>query len=154
MEPTYAELQLFADESNRIEGLGEASATEVEALQHFIYLPRIEVGHLRWYVDVVQPGAGPRFSAGMNVRVGDHRPPPGGPLIRPRLEEILRCANDGRRHPWHVHLEYESLHPFTDGNGRSGRALWAWQMLRHDVSPWLKLGFLHCYYYQTLAATR
>ena len=55
-----------------------------------------------------------------------------------------------------VHLSgrcrYETLHPFMDGNGRSGRILWAWQMIEHNIAPGLSLGFLHAYYYQTLAA--
>ena len=52
--------------------------------------------------------------------------------------------------PWVFHVQYERLHPFTDGNGRSGRALWAWQMMRRREG--LALGFLHRFYYQTLVA--
>jgi hypothetical protein len=37
--------------------------------------------------------------------------------------------------------------PTTDGNGRSGRALWLWCM--RGRAP---LGFLHQFYYQTLGA--
>lgn len=48
--------------------------------------------------------------------------------------------------PWEVHIAYEMLHPFTDGNGRSGRMLWAWQMRNFP------LDFLHTFYYQTLNA--
>jgi len=54
-------------------------------------------------------------------------------------------------HPYLIHHAYETLHPFMDGNGRSGRILWACQMLAHDYSPGLALGFLHCFYYQALS---
>jgi Fic family protein len=37
-----------------------------------------------------------------------------------------------------------------DGNGRSGRAIWLWQMLRQEGGA--PLGFLHHFYYQTLEA--
>lgn len=37
-----------------------------------------------------------------------------------------------------------------DGNDRSGRILWAWQMIEHNISPGLSLGFLHALYYRTL----
>ena len=48
---------------------------------------------------------------------------------------------------------YEMLHPFMDGNGRSGRALWAWMMLRLGQDPFALL-FLHRFYYQTLENSR
>lgn len=42
----------------------------------------------------------------------------------------------------------------TDGNGRSGRALWAWMMLcrggSYGRAKVIELGFLHTFYYQTL----
>lgn len=34
-----------------------------------------------------------------------------------------------------VHLRYEVLHPFIDGNGRSGRLLAHWVLVRHGVRP-------------------
>ena len=53
---------------------------------------------------------------------------------------------------WQTHNDYENLHPFTDGNGRSGRMLWAWQMRNDDDA--MARGFLHTFYYQTLSACR
>jgi len=40
-----------------------------------------------------------------------------------------------------------------DGNGRSGRAIWAWQMLGDEQDPFA-IPFLHRFYYQTLDASR
>lgn len=41
----------------------------------------------------------------------------------------------------------------TSRNGRSGRALWAWQMLRQGRS-FERIGFLRSFYYQTLERSR
>ncbi len=85
--------------------------------------------------------------------MGNHRPPPGGLSIRAKLKGILKgVANEV--HPFRVHLAYETLHPFMDGNGRSGRALWAWQMLKKYGPDALSLGFLHRFYYQSLEFSR
>lgn len=67
------------------------------------------------------------------------------------LEQILSRAHRGST-PYDVHQQYETLHPFTDGNGRSGRALWLWQMIRDGQRA--QLGFLHTWYYQSLREAR
>ena len=84
----------------------------------------------------------------MNVRVGSYRPPEGGPAIRQRLQELLNRVNERKISEFDAHVCYETLHPFTDGNGRSGRAIWLWQN-----SGYAPLGFLHSFYYQTLEAS-
>jgi hypothetical protein len=99
-------------------------------------------------VGVLQPDARLRDRAGLDVRVGNHFPPPGGADIPYKLAGIIAQAK-ALRHPYDTHRAYESLHPFTDGNGRSGRALWLHMMGGVHHAP---LGFLHHWYYQSLAA--
>jgi fido (protein-threonine AMPylation protein) len=89
----------------------------------------------------------------MDVRVGNHIAPEGGPDIPRQLQRILDKANRASDGPWSVHIAFETLHPYMDGNGRAGRAIWAWQMRRLGHDPFA-LPFLHRFYYQTLDASR
>lgn len=142
----------FVRESNRIEGiLREPTAEEVAEFERFMNLPEIGPFDLEAFVGVYQPNAVLRNRAGLDVRVGNHIPPPGGPEIERQYKHLIDLANAGALDAYRLHVLYETLHPFTDCNGRSGRMLWAWQM----GWDWaLSIGFLHRFYYQALDASR
>lgn len=135
-------------ESNRIENIHrEATLDEIDIFYWFIQLQKLEIYHLEKFLKVYQPGAKLRDRYGLNVQVGKHRPPKGGPHIQEQLQALLDDANkcQGSNEAWEIHCQYETIHPFTDGNGRSGRMLWYWMMW-----PQGDRGFLHEFYYQTL----
>lgn len=136
----------FQRESNRIEGISSVRKGEIEALESFLQCEPVHIADLQAYVKAVQPNAVLRATPNVpGVRVGRHIAPPSGPQIVSDLEKILGAANSGALSAYAVHCLYETLHPFTDGNGRSGRALWLW--MRSGNAP---IGFLHQWYYETL----
>lgn len=141
----------FVIESNRIEGMLGARQHEIDAAEEFLKLDQVTVPDLEKYVATIQPHAVLRIQPGCDVIVGRFRPPSGGPDIFTQLDDLLTRANRDadRAAPWFVHVEYERVHPFTDGNGRSGRMLWLWMMMKSGPAP--RIGFLHTFYYQTLA---
>ena len=136
-------LEDFVRESNRIEGI-DRDPTDKEFLVHADLMSRdgISVGDMERFVAIVQPGAVIRNRVGLDVRVGNHIAPRGGAHMERELHGILQDPS-----PYRAHIQYEMLHPFTDGNGRSGRALWLKLMGGIHRAP---LGFLHHFYYQTL----
>lgn len=144
-------LEDFVRESNRIEGIErDPSKKEIVAHSEFLRHDGITITDLQRFVDLVQPGALLRAGAGMDVSVGQHIPPLGGPQIVDELNAILSDIYKRAPSPYGIHTRYETLHPFMDGNGRSGRILWLWMMGGMERVP---LGFLHTFYYQTLGAS-
>lgn len=149
--PTYDELRRFVNESNAIEGIARpATGAEIDALGDLLGCSFLLVDNVEAYVLTVARSA-LRVRPGMDVRVGQHFPPLGGPRIFGALASILDAVSNGRLTPYAAHCAYETLHPFIDGNGRSGRAVWAWHMRREGRDPF-RLGFLHNWYYQSLDA--
>lgn len=140
----------FIRESNRIEGIHrEPRRPEIQAHERFLKLAEVTAADLEEFVSVV--AAAPlRDVYGRDVRVGRHIPPSGGPEIREELDKLLAEFNAVHYEtPWAMHVRYEKLHPFIDGNGRSGRVLWAWHRLQQGRPPF-ELPFLHSAYYEAL----
>lgn len=143
-------LEDFVRESNRIEGiLRDPTPAEVAAHERFLAEPQVSLVALEDLVSVLQPGAKLRATPGMDVRVGAHVPPRGGPYVREMLVCLLSVTVEPGVWAFTRHRHYETLHPFMDGNGRSGRALWLHDMGGIRNTP---LGFLHTWYYQSLRA--
>lgn len=141
----------FLWESNQIEGIERGpSVDEIVAFAKFMQLFSVSATALGDLQAVFAPGKPIREREGMNVRVGRYVAPPGGPNIVRRLQAICREANSGAD-PWKTHVRFEKLHPYMDGNGRTGRMLWAWMMYVQGKQPFA-LSFLHRFYYQTLEA--
>lgn len=146
---TSKELVDFVVESNRIEGITGKSFVVHSAW--FLARDEPTVDDICTFVKN-EAGAKLRNQPDMNVWIGSHIAPLGGPEIFIKLRGLVELAVNNDATPFDIHAHYETLHPFMDGNGRSGRILWAWQMIYHNIRPGLSLGFLHAFYYQTLAA--
>lgn len=151
MTRTDARLEAFLRESNAIEGIHrDPYQTEIATAARFLEMETLTLQDLNDVQQAFAPGHVLRDQPGLDVRVGQYIAPAGGPAIRTRLLMILDGVPEHDT-PYQVHVAFEMLHPYTDGNGRTGRILWAWHMRRVGRDPF-GLGFLHSFYYQTLEA--
>ena len=144
----------FIIESNEIEKITyPPKGVDINAAEAFLALPAITIPDLENFVQQFQPDARLRDKSGMDVRVRNHVPVRGGVYVRRQLQYILMLLDT--KHvgkyfsPHYIHALYETLHPFTDCNGRSGRILWLWQM-RKENRLLASMGFLQTWYYQSL----
>lgn len=144
-------LRDFMQESLTIENIRRAPLTqELRATREFLGLDTVTWQAMCELALVYEPRKGRlRERGGMDVTVGSYTPPKGGPAIKGKLKEILEAINIGSVTPYRGHCLYESLHPFLDSNGRTGRTLWAWHMFRDGKDPFY-IPFLHRFYYQAL----
>ena len=115
----------FIRESNRIEGiLRDPTQDEIAAHERLMKRRQLSVATVGDFQAAIAPRMPLRSEEGMNVRVGSHTAPEGGVQIVQRLQRLLTQVNQGRGVPWSVHVAFEKLHPYMDGNGRTGRAIW------------------------------
>lgn len=77
------------------------------------------------------------------VYLGDKEMPKAGSLRRLMTQFFCDLPDLS---PFAAHKRYESIHPFVDLNGRTGRAIWL-----HMMGGEARLGFLHTWYYQSLS---
>ena len=84
--------------------------------------------------DVMDQGTAGRYRT-IAVRVGRHVPPPASD-VSGLMFELLTWWNKEAASlspvlsSAIVHYQFESIHPFADGNGRTGRALSLWELYR------------------------
>ncbi len=60
-------------------------------------------------------------------------------LIEPRMKQLLQDFNESAEHIVtklaRFHIEFESIHPFIDGNGRTGRLLVNFELMKVGFPP-------------------
>lgn len=87
----------------------------------------------------------------VNVVVGDYHPPLSH-LVDGMMDNWLLDYEE--LGPWEAHVRFEKIHPFVDGNGRTGRMLMWWQEIKNGQKPTLIEADKRFEYYKRLNAGR
>ena len=146
-------LRSLLRESFLIEGINSKPTMEqINGTYEFLSLSIITIYYLEKLTALYEPSARLRSQEGMDVRIGNYYPIAGGEQVVVHLRNLLDQINHKQLSSYLAHHEYEKLHPFTDGNGRSGRTLWLRMenIFFSESGLEKKFSFLHTWYYQSL----
>jgi hypothetical protein len=147
----FVEFQRESDSIEELHPSDETLAIEAKALKDLCE-GELTIANIETYVKSVQPDAFLRTNKGDEVSIMGFDGLTGGLAVSYALQEII----DGlpTTEGWYNYVRYELLHPFSDGNGRSGRAVWLYYML-NVMGGWQyvsSLGFLDTFHRQILYA--
>jgi Fic family protein len=132
----------YIEESNRIEGVINNRQAVEDSLDAWNYLSdQDELTHEivlethRRIMETLQPEISGMYRSGQ-VYVGDHVPPP-AEQVKPLMDELLGWTPEMSLEALQWHVEFETIHPFADGNGRTGRMCYWWMCGQLGETPLL-----------------
>ncbi len=154
------EVEEFLEQSNFIENERSKEALEdaIKAWEYAIKLEKIEIWDIleihRILMNRINPEIAGRFRK-VNVRVGSQICPNPGSVRRmlfqwiPDLNQSLYVMPFTDKEDFldkiskkmpspeemceNLHIGFEKIHPFEDGNGRVGRIVWQWQRIKNGL---------------------
>lgn len=136
----------FIIESNLIEGVesGEAVRDSYEAWKFALTQDKLTIKNILKIHKLVMENLNPRIAGrirNVNVMVGG-RKCPNSIVVHELFEEwvdnmpvILKDMTDTDKEVVckEVHITFEHMHPFEDGNGRVGRIIYNWQRVKSGL---------------------
>lgn len=136
---TKKELIEFINESNYIEREYNEEALEdsLEAWKYIKKLNKIDLNSVLETHRILMNRLNNRIAGKMrncNVRVG-YNICPDYTLVNGLLNEWLRLHSNAKTEEKIklAHVVFESIHPFEDGNGRTGRLILNWQRIKNNL---------------------
>ena len=125
-------------ESNAIEGIYTSDALEDslkawEFMTDCDFIPNVDtIEFVHWLITYRQLPSGERGTLryGREVSIAG-RPGMSSFIVRDALQQWIRDLDV--MSPKEAHIRFEKIHPFIDGNGRTGRMIYYWQLTLLDM---------------------
>jgi len=116
----------FTRVNNHMAGImREPTAAEVGAHRGLLAVNSLRVENVELFVHHISPGTSLRDACDAESSTKTDRAD-----LRADLSIILTAARMRSAPPDRLYRLFRMVRPFTDANGRCGRALWMWQLMR------------------------